>query len=114
MHEAKDRMWLKPNADVGDILLIWGYALSVDGYQYATENLGVECGDLANRKLEAFERSGIWQGSFAELRCCLFFEQRRWHHFGTEPTGNELMTIQALFSAIAKLWQRIEVGDAKP
>ena len=43
-------MWLKPNADVGDILSIWHYALSVDGYQYATENLGLECATLANRK----------------------------------------------------------------
>jgi len=34
-------MWLKPNADVGDILSIWQYALRVDGYQYATENLGL-------------------------------------------------------------------------
>jgi len=113
MHENNDRMWLKPNADVGDILLIWEYALSVDGYQYATENLGVECGDLGNRKLEAFERSGIWQGSFEELRCCLFFEQRRWHHFGTDPAGDQLIKIQALFLAIAK-HRQIEVGDAEP
>ena len=113
MHENKDRMWLKPNADVGDILLIWEYALSVDGYQYATENLGVECGDLVNRKLDAFERSGICQGSFEELRCCLFFEQRRWHHFGTDPAGDQLIKIQALFLAIAK-HRQIEVGDAEP
>ena len=113
MHENKDRMWLKPNADIGDILSIWQYALTVDGYQYATENLGLACGDLANRKLEAFERDGIWQGSFEELRCCLFFEQRRWRWFGTEPAGNSLKTIEALFLAIAKHWQ-IELGDAKP
>ena len=106
-------MWPKPNTDVGDILWIWQYALSADGYQHATENLGVECGDLANRKQEAFERSGIWQGSFEELRCCLFFEQRRWRHLGTEPTGADLLAIQALFLAIAKHWQR-EVGDAEP
>ena len=43
MHENKDRMWLKPDADVGDIISIWQYALTVDGYQYATENLGLEC-----------------------------------------------------------------------
>ena len=43
-------MWLKPNADVGDILSIWQDPLTVDGYQYATENLGLECATLANRK----------------------------------------------------------------
>ena len=106
-------MWLKPNADVGDILSIWQYALTVDGYQYATENLGLECATLANRKLRIFDRRGVWQGSFEELRCCLFYEQRRWHHFGIEPTAADLLAIQALFLPIAKHWQ-IEVGDAEP
>ena len=32
MHENQDRIWLMPNADVGGILSIWQYALSVDGY----------------------------------------------------------------------------------
>ena len=113
MHENRERMWLKPNTDVGDILSIWDYALSVNGYQYATENLGLECGDIANRKLEIFERSGILEGSFEELRCCLFFEQRRWHHFGTYPAGDQLIKIHSLFLAIAKHWQ-MEIGDAEP
>ena len=91
-----DQIWLKPSADVGDISSIWGYAFPVDGYRYAKTNLGVECGDLANQKLEIFERSGIWQGSFEELGCCLFFEQRRWRHFGTDPVGDQLMGLQAL------------------
>ena len=101
---------LKPNAHVGDISSIWGYALTVDGYRYAKTNLGVECGDLANQKLGIFERSGIWQGSFEELRCCLFFEQRRWLHFGTDPTGDQLMGLQALFLAVSENWD-IEAGD---
>ena len=77
MQEHGDQIWLKPNADVRDISSIWRYALTADGYRYAKTNLGVECGDLANQKLEIVERSGIWQGSFEELRRCLFFEQRR-------------------------------------
>ncbi len=51
-------MWLKPDVDVGDISSIWEYALPVDGYGYGKANLGVECGDLANQKLEAYERWG--------------------------------------------------------
>ena len=35
MQEHGDQIWLKPNADVGDISSIWGYALTVDGYRYA-------------------------------------------------------------------------------
>ena len=102
-------MWLRPNVDVGDISLIWEYALTVDGYGYATANLGVECGDLANQKLEAYGRYGNWQGSFQELRCCLFFEQRRWRHFGITPSGDQLVGIQALFMAIYERWD-IEAG----
>ena len=60
MQEDEDQMWLKPNVDVGDISSIWEYALTVDGYWYAKANLGVKCGDLANRKQEIFERRGIW------------------------------------------------------
>jgi hypothetical protein len=72
MQEDEDQMWLKPNVDVNDISSIWEYALTVDGYGYAKANFGVECGDLANQKLETYERYGTWQGSFQELRCCLF------------------------------------------
>ena len=112
MQEERDQIWFKPNADVGDISSIWRYVLTADGYRYAKTNLGVECGDLANQKLEIFERSGIWQGSFEELRCCLFYEQRRWRHFGTDPTGDQLMGLQALFLAISEGWD-IEAGDAR-
>jgi len=63
------------------------------------------------QKLEIFERSGIWQGSFEELRCCLFYEQRRWRHFGTGPTGDQLMGLQALFLAVSERWD-IEAGGA--
>ena len=109
MQEKEDQMWLKPNVDVYDISSIWRYALTMDGYTYAKTNLGVECGDLANQKLEIFETSGIWQASFEELRCCLFFEQRRWRHFGTDPSGDQLAGIQALCKAISERWD-IEVG----
>ena len=95
--------WLKPNVDVNDIESIWEYALTVNGYEYAKPNLGVECADLANQKLNAFESSGIWTGSFEELRCCLFYEQRRWHHFGTDPSGDQLLALQALVLAISEL-----------
>ena len=110
MPEMRDQMWLKPGADSDGILPIWEYALTMDGYRYATENLRVDCSDLANTKLEIFRRSGIWQGSFEELRCCLFFEQRRWHHFGTDPLGDPLIEIRALFRAIVRLWAT-EVSD---
>jgi hypothetical protein len=38
-----------------------------------------------------------------ELRGCLFYEQRRWHHFGEEPTGRSAEYMWALVSAIGAL-----------
>ena len=70
MHENKDGMWLKPNADGGYILSIWQYTLSDDGYQYANENSEPEYGDLSNRKLEISERNGICQVTINNYAFC--------------------------------------------
>ena len=97
-------MWVRPNPDaegVGDILR---YALTVDGYAYAKEHLGVECGDLANERLSRYHETEKWEGTFEELRCCLFFEQRRYHHFGRGPEGEEADAIKALHGAICDRW----------
>ena len=79
--------------------------MTVDGYQYAREAFGRECGDLANERLAEYGQSGGWRGSFEELMCCLFFEQRRWRHFGYDPTGKDLLAIQELYSNLVKQWQ---------
>ena len=39
-------------------------------------------------------------GSFEELRVCLYFEQRRSHHMGEIPTGIEADRIRALFGTL--------------
>ncbi len=111
MREEEDQIWLKPNADADDIQSIWVYALTVDGYRYADKNLGIDCPTLANQRLEIFQSTGLWQGSFEELRCCLFYEQRRWRNFETTPTGKDLVAMQALFLAISASWET-EVGDS--
>ena len=105
MQENNDTMWLEPTADVSDIEAIWNYALTLDGYAYTIRELKRECGDLANERLNIFEKTGAWEGSFEELRCCLFFEQRRWRHFGIDPEGTELLKVQKLFLAVRKQWQ---------
>jgi 23S rRNA G2445 N2-methylase RlmL len=75
-------------------------ALTVDGYAMARA-LGMgDCGDLANRALAEFRQSGRWMGGAAELWCCLFFEQRRWRHFGSAPEGAAWEEIKALYSAL--------------
>jgi len=97
-------MWLPPNPDLEEIEHIFQYAVTVDGYHYAKEHLGIECGDLVNAKLKDYQENGEWEGTFEELRCCLFFEQRRYHHFGRFPEGEEIETIQDLYRAICERW----------
>jgi hypothetical protein len=100
----ENKKWLKPTPDVGDITQIWQYAITVDGYKYAKEHWKIECADLANSRLEKYNETGKWEGSFEELRCCLFFEQRRYRHFGDDPKGKDLDTILALYQAIINRW----------
>jgi hypothetical protein len=85
---------------------IFAYAITFDGYGYATDVLGAECGDLANSRLQEYEERGQWHGTFEELRCCLFFEQRRYHHFGRLPDRKEAKAIKALHKAIVSAWQK--------
>jgi hypothetical protein len=56
------------------------FALTTDGY----ERMGSfeACRELADRALKRWRTTGRLPTSLAELRCCLFFEQRRWRHYG--------------------------------
>jgi hypothetical protein len=97
-------MWTRPNPDLTDLGAIWQYALTVGGYNYARQQLAVECGDLANERRQRYSEAGKWEGGFEELRCCLFFEQRRYRHFGEDPEGEDLAAILALHRAICERW----------
>lgn len=85
-----------PNAD------FWGvisrFALSYDGY--AHYNSPGECGRLANMAAQEYHASGQLPVSLDELRACLFFEQRRWNHLGTDLSDETLKYIHALVEAI--------------
>jgi hypothetical protein len=50
------------------------FALSFDGYAYWGSF--ERCAEIANTQDHA---------TLTNLRTCLFFEQRRWRHFGEEP-----------------------------
>ena len=56
------------------------FALTTDGYERM--GLFAACSRLADEALARWRRSGELPGSLRDLRCCLFFEQRRWRHFG--------------------------------
>jgi hypothetical protein len=76
------------------------FALSYDGYGYWSD-----VAELANRCLRGWTRDRSLPGTVDELRGCLFYEQRRWHHFGQEPQGRATEYFQAMLDAIAELVQ---------
>jgi hypothetical protein len=78
-----------PGADVHKIL---HFALTYEGYSEAGTD---SCGDIANARRNV---------TLHDLRTCLFFEQRRAHHFGEPPTGEALEYVRGLVEKIrAKL-----------
>lgn len=78
---------------------IVGFALTIDGYKAIGQK---QCGPLANRVKSEFSRNAasVETLSLTELRSCLFFEQRRFNHFGHEP--------QDIDRPYKCLWARLE------
>ncbi len=78
---------------------IWSFALTLNGYEVIGQE---ECGRLANRMNSEFvsNPAALRALSLTEARACLFFEQRRFHHFGWEPEGAARDYINALLETI--------------
>lgn len=72
------------------------FALAFDGYQA----LGDRIGDLANAAKNEWSENGVLPQGLIELRSCLFFEQRRYRHFGSDPDEADMPYIHALVEAI--------------
>ncbi|HEU5369267.1 MAG TPA: hypothetical protein VFU69_12420, partial [Ktedonobacterales bacterium] len=121
-----DAMWTRPNPKIETWWAMMMYALTVDGYKYAQQHLTMgEAGRrepfaivaaLAETKQEEYHRTGKWNGTFEELRICLFFAQRAWRHGGEEePEGEYWAILQALYRAICEAWEReVEVIPYRP
>lgn len=71
------------------------FALTYDGYAYWSG-----LGELATRALQSWTRYGSLPDDLDELRACLFFEARRWHHFGGDPRGRAASYAADLLAAI--------------
>jgi len=74
------------------------FSLSYDGYAYWDD-----VSELATRSIRAWTRSRTLPGSVDEFRGCLFYEQRRWHHFGEEPNGRGAQYVWALLDGLRAL-----------
>lgn len=69
---------------MGDVDFVLGYAVNFDGYAYAHEH-SIDIESLANDRLHRWQNCGEWQGTFEEMRLCLFVEQRLDRHVGRDP-----------------------------
>jgi len=79
-----------PEADYVDIS---EFAQPFDGYDLPN------CAELAN------SHSAV---TLSELRAVLFFEQRRYRHFGHYPAGEDLDYIRSI---VFKFRERVAAGD---
>jgi hypothetical protein len=76
------------------------FALSYNGYD---RYLG-EIGPFANETSRTWWKTQVLPNDLASLRAVLFYEQRRWHHFGDAPDETTAMPyIKALLTAIRTL-----------
>ena len=77
-----------PPADA-DWDAIQRFALTFDGYKRWGD--AEKCGEIANARRHS---------TMTELRTCLFFEQRRWRHFGAEPDEASMAYIREVLEQI--------------
>ena len=71
------------------------FAHTFNGYAYS-EKLH----EIGNDASAAFEQSQALPESLSELRACLFYEARRWRHYGYDPGETAMRYIHALVEAI--------------
>ncbi len=55
---------------------------------------------IANERFDQARRTGIWAGDVRDLWLCLFFEKRRWRHFGDEPIGADRAFLDELCESL--------------
>ncbi|MGC4031177.1 MAG: hypothetical protein QM754_05445 [Tepidisphaeraceae bacterium] len=73
-------------AEWGDIVR---FAQTFNGYH--VHGSFAVCGQIANERRH---------DTMTNLRTCLFFEQRRWNHFGRDPDGEAMEYIRSLLQKI--------------
>ena len=102
----ESNLWLRPNRNL-DSVSIEGYALSFNGYRFA-ESEGFNLQEFVNRRRDEFLSTGRWEGSFQELRCCLFGEQRRlrWTDSGAPRDAVDELVLLSLNQAVCDAWER--------
>ena len=75
-----------PNADWP---AIWRLADSFNGYKHWGSFQ--KCSEIANQQSDS---------TLTEVRTCLFFECRRWHHYGDQPDEEDSPHLRGLVEKI--------------
>jgi hypothetical protein len=85
--------------------LIRPFAQRFNGYDFFGSLRS--CGIVANTLLQLYLRDRkLTEASLGELRSSLFFEARRYHHYGWDPTPEEMPYIWSLIEAIRECVRR--------
>ncbi len=88
------------------------FALTYNAYNRVADVHAV--GQIGNGARARYGHDGSFPDDLDELRAALFFEQRRYHHFGEGPDGADLDYIQALVGAIRRISGGVVPGPADP
>jgi hypothetical protein len=102
-----------------DPQLDWGtiqrLALSYNGYE-ASGSFG-SCADIGNGMADRFAKEHKVEGATEDLRTALFFEQRRWRHYGDAPDEDSMVYIRALVDELRRRmgddWIREQIESSK-
>ena len=82
------------------------FALTFDGYnRWGSFD---KCAEIANTAAKVYANEQALPDSLTEFRTCLFFEQRRWRHFGESPDEQTMKYIYALIEGIR---QKVLAGE---
>jgi hypothetical protein len=77
------------------------FALTFDGYR--EQGSDARCARIANNAIETWRLTGELPHTLRDLRACLFFEQRRWHHFGRGFNDETMRYVREITSRIKEL-----------
>ncbi|MBI3162434.1 MAG: hypothetical protein HYZ23_07985 [Chloroflexi bacterium] len=74
------------------------FALTFNGYKHWGSFK--KCREVAERGVKLFRENKEPTQSLTDLRTCLFFESRRWKHYGKNPSKKGMEYVHILVEAI--------------
>jgi hypothetical protein len=99
-------MWVRPNPEITAWQPLAAYALTVEGYEALPgRNDSLTLSEFFGERYATYEKTGKWEGTFEELRACLYMAQRIIRHTETEVAeGKQLDACLALNRALCDRW----------